>query len=151
MKAPRGTRWMAVTLMIATVGLSACAKSTEAVSEKSEPAAVEPLEGTSLNRVVLTAKAVERLGIKTGEVRNVPVPGSTEPQKVAPYAAVIYDTKGETLMYTQKEPLVFVRHPVTVDRIAGDDAFLLDGPEPGTAVVTVGASELFGIEFGIGK
>jgi hypothetical protein len=121
------------------------------VSKKSEPATVEPLEGTSLNRVVLTAKAVERLGIKTEKVRDVPVPGSTGPRKVAPYAAVIYDIKGETLVYTQKEPLVFVRHPVTVDRIAGNDAFLLDGPEPGTAVVTVGASELFGIEFGIGK
>ncbi|MGH9036098.1 MAG: hypothetical protein ACRD0O_10060 [Acidimicrobiia bacterium] len=121
------------------------------MSAKVEPATVEPLEGTDLNRLVLTAKAVERLGIKTGEVRNVPVPGSTEPRKVAPYAAVIYDTKGETLMYMQKDPLVFVRHPVTVDRIAGNDVFLLDGPEAGTAVVTVGASELFGIEFGIGK
>jgi hypothetical protein len=147
----RTGRWIAVPLLVAAVAFSGCAKSSEAVSEKIEPAKVEPLEGTSLNRIVLTAKAVERIGIKTGEVSDLAVPGSATPRKVVPYAAVIYDTKGETLIYSQREPLVFIRHPITVDRIDGDVAFLFDGPEAGTKVVTVGGPELFGIEFGIGK
>lgn len=144
-------RWTAVSLMIAALALSACAKSTEAVSEKVEPATVEPLEGTGLNRLVLTAKAEERLGIETETVRELVVAGGQTSQRVVPFSALIYDTRGETLLYTRTEPLVFVRHPITVERIKDDLAILRDGPAPGTEVVTVGASELFGIEFGIGK
>jgi hypothetical protein len=147
----RTGRWMTVPLLVVAFALSGCARNSEAVSEKIEPATVEPMEGTGLNRIVLTAKAVERIGIETGEVSDLVVPGSDVPRKVVPYAAVIYNTKGETLVYSQEEPLVFIRHPVTVDRIAGDVAFLFDGPQSGTKVVTVGGSELFGIEFGIGK
>ena len=146
----KGIRQLAALLMAATLALAGCAASSEAAAKKIEPAKVEPLEGSTLNRLVLTPKAVERIGVKTEPVRDLATPGGA-PQKTVPYAALIYDTKGETLIYTQTEPTTFVRHPVTVDRIEGPNVFLLDGPEPGTAVVTVGGSELFGIEFGIGK
>jgi len=46
--------------------------------------------------------------------------------------------------------MVFKRTRVEVDRIKGDRLYLQTGPEPGTKVVTVGASELFGAEFEIG-
>jgi hypothetical protein len=68
-----------------------------------------------------------------------------------PYAAVLYGLRGETWTYARTEPLVFVRQPITVDYIQGDLAVLTDGPAAGTAVVTVGGAELFGIETGIGK
>jgi hypothetical protein len=71
-------------------------------------------------------------------------------QKVIPYAAVIYDADGATWTYTNPEPLVFVRHAITVEYIEGDLAALKDGPDIGTAVVTVGAVELLGIEHNIG-
>ena len=51
-------------------------------------------------------------------------------------------------MYANPEPLVFVRQPITIDYIEGDRAVLSDGPAPGTSVVMVGASELFGTEHG---
>jgi hypothetical protein len=43
---------------------------------------------------------------------------------------------------------VFVRHDIRVDEIEGSRAVLGDGPGAGTAVVTVGAPELWGIEYG---
>jgi hypothetical protein len=72
------------------------------------------------------------------------------PVKVVPYAAVIYGVHGETWVYTNPEPLVFIREPITIDYIEGDLAVLSEGPPAGTAVVTVGGSELFGAESGIG-
>ncbi len=72
-------------------------------------------------------------------------------RKIIPYNAVLYDPKGDTWVYTNTEPLTFVRHPIVVDYLDGDMAVLSDGPAAGTQVVTVGAAELFGLEFGAGK
>ncbi|MEW6239734.1 MAG: efflux RND transporter periplasmic adaptor subunit [Chloroflexota bacterium] len=77
--------------------------------------------------------------------------GNGATQKVIPYAAVIYDVEGNAWVYTNPEPLVFVRQPIVIDYIEGDLAILLDGPEAETAVVTVGAAELFGAETGVSK
>ena len=144
-------RCLVRTLLFGILLLPACARGTEPVTAKIEPAAVQPLEGSSLNSLVLTPKAVERLGITTEPVREVALPGVDESRKVVPYAAVIYDTQGATLMYRKSGAFSFVREPITVDRIEKDLAFLFDGPVAGAEVVTVGAAELFGIEFGIGK
>ena len=175
-------RLMLVTLIIASLQLSACAQKSD-TSSKSSPAKVERMEGTDLKRVILTAKAAERLGIKTAPAGEVPVarqqrvgeagtvvPASTAgapgmsgqrvdggsslastPRQVVPYAAVLYDAKGDTWVYTNPSPLTFVRHPIRIDYIEGDLAVLSDGPAAGTAVVLVGAAELFGAETGIGK
>lgn len=77
--------------------------------------------------------------------------GSGTLTKVIPYAAVIYDPQGATWVYTNPEPLTFVRHSIVVDYIEGELAILLEGPSAGTAVVTVGAAELFGTETGVSK
>ncbi len=77
--------------------------------------------------------------------------GSGEKRKIIPYAAVLYDSKGNTWVYTSPEPLVFIRQPIDIDTIAGDEALLFDGTPAGTAVVTVGGAELYGTEFGVGK
>jgi len=77
--------------------------------------------------------------------------GSGTQRKLIPYAAVLYDTRGGTWVYTNPEPLVFVRQRINVDYIDGEQAVLSDGPAPGTAVVTAGGAELFGTELGIGK
>ena len=42
------------------------------------------------------------------------------------------------------------RAPITVDRVDGETAYLVKGPAVGTAVVTVGAPELYGAEYGVG-
>jgi hypothetical protein len=77
--------------------------------------------------------------------------GSGTQRPVAPYAAVIYGLQGDTWLYTNPEPLTFVREPVTIDYIDGDLAILAEGPPAGTVVVTAGAAELYGTEFGVGK
>jgi hypothetical protein len=77
---------------------------------------------------------------------RVPRPGSGKPQKVIPYSAVIYDSHGTTWTYTNPEPLTFVRHPISVEYIQDDLAVLTEGPATGTSVVSVGASELLGVE-----
>ena len=63
-----------------------------------------------------------------------------------PYASIIYDTDGATWVYLNPEPLTFVRHPVTVADIQGDQALLTDALPAGSAVVTVGVAELYGAE-----
>ena len=56
---------------------------------------------------------------------------------------MLYDPNGDTWVFTNPEPLVFVRAPITVDIIEGERGRVLsDGPPAGTPVVTVGAAEL---------
>ena len=126
---------------LALVGLSGCTKTVGATSTKSEPFTLEKVEGTELQRLRLLPEAVERLGVQTAAVGDLTVP----------YAAVLYEAKGTTFVYTNPEPLVFVRQPITVERITDGRAVLITGPPPGTLVVTVGGAELNGIEFGVGK
>jgi len=76
--------------------------------------------------------------------------GSETPRKVIPYAAVLYDATGVAWVYTNPEPLVFVRHRISVDFVEADQVVLLDGPPNGASVVTVGAIELWGSEFFVG-
>lgn len=87
-------------------------------------------------------------GLRPGQRVNVrvPHPDSGKPQKVIPYAAVLYDPRGNTWTYTNPEPLVFVRHSIDVEFIEGDRAVLREGPPIGATVVTAGAAELFGVE-----
>jgi hypothetical protein len=76
--------------------------------------------------------------------------GSGKQQRTVPHSAVIYDPRGDAWVYTNPEPLVFVRHRINVDYIEGDLAVLSDGPPAGTAVVMTGAAELFGAEYRVG-
>ena len=106
---------------------------------------VEAINGSELKKITLTQRASERLDIKTAQV-EVDAAGII----TAPYAALLYDRHGKTWAYTNPEPLVYVRHAVVVESIKGGVAFLKEGPPAGTVLVVVGASELHGIESGVG-
>jgi hypothetical protein len=141
-------RWIvAVLMIIVSLQLVACGQ-TPASQESSSPAKVEPI-GQDLSRVILTAEAAKRLGIETAPVSNAQVGGTQ--REVVPYAAVYYDLNGATWVYTNPSPLTFVRASITVDSITGAMAVLSKGPPVGTSVVTVGATELYGTEFGVGQ
>ncbi len=112
------------------------------------PATVEHVEGSDVARVRLTERAAERVDIHTDEIGQARVGNGTG--LVMPYGALLYDAQGGTWTYTSPEPLLFVRAAVTVDAIKGDQVFLTKGPPAGTSVVTVGATELLGAEFGVG-
>ena len=140
--------WIAmVPILACCVTLGACEPAKVKATEL-KPAHVEAIAGTDLHKVTLSARAAERLDIKTDRVQETVVGGAK--RKVVPYAAVLYDARGANWVYTSPEPLVFVRHRIAVDYISGDRAVLSQGPPAGTAVVTVGAAELFGAEFEIG-
>lgn len=70
---------------------------------------------------------------------------------VVPWAAILYDVHGGTWVYEQVAPLTYARRRVEVKYVDGQSAILAAGPEPGAKVVTDGAAELFGTEFGVGK
>jgi hypothetical protein len=144
-------RWVVAVLIIACLQLAACAQIAAPASQEEgpRPAKVEPVAGTDISRVILTAQAAKRLGIETAPVRDAQVRGKQ--QKVVSYSAVIYDLHGETWVYTNTEPLTYVRDAINVDFIDGDLAVLSKGPPSGTVVVTVGAPELYGTEFGVGE
>jgi|SRR5688572_21623296 len=135
----------------------ACGSATPAGASALEPAKLERIEGTDLQRVRLSQRASERLGIATAAVREAQVArrgapaGAATARIVIPYSAVVYDLRGGTWAYVNPEPLVFVRHLIRVEYIQDDLAILLEGPALGTPVVTVGVAELFGIELGVGK
>jgi len=74
-----------------------------------------------------------------------------EESLVVPWAAVLHDVHGGQWVYENTGPQTFVRRRVQVARVAGAEAVLASGPKPGAQVVTDGAAELFGTEFGAGK
>ena len=138
------TLWMpviAIGLALLAVG---CGGSTAEESE-SGPAIVSEVAGTDLFQVELTAKAAERLDIRTAAVER------DGTRTVVPYSAVLYSPTGETWVYVSPKPLTFVRHRIVVDRIDGERAVLRAGPARGAAVATVGVAELFGAESGLGQ
>lgn len=134
-----------VVVLLASLHLAGCReKARTAVEEDPRPAKVEHLGGREPARVTLTPKAVDRLGIQTAPARDEAARGLA--RLVVPYAAVLYDTEGGTWLYTNPSPGVYIRRRITIDQIRSGQATLLDGPTAGTAVVVVGAAELFGSE-----
>ena len=133
-------RWIAPVLIGIALLVAGCGGAS-GYETASAPAKVEEVAGHT--QVVLSAEAAQRLDIQTAPVRNAAGKGT-----VIPFAALLYDPNGETWTYTNPRPLVFVRDDVRVDRIEGDRAILSAGPPPGTAVVSVGATELWGVEYG---
>ena len=132
-------------LIAAGISLSACGEASTGYDYETashhEPAKLEPIKGTEVQRVIFDAEAAERTGLQTAPIRQ------NGEGRSMPYAALIYDAEGNTYAYTAPEPLTFVRKEIEIDRVDGDSVVLSDGPPAGTEVVTVGASEVYGTEF----
>ncbi len=132
-------------LIACIVPLSACGEASSGYDYETashhEPAKLEPIKGTDVQRVIFDAVAAKRVGLKTAPIRR------NGQETVMPYAALIYDAEGGTYAYTAPEPLTFVRQEIGVDRVEGDSVVLSHGPPAGTEVVTVGAAEVYGTEF----
>lgn len=91
-----------------------------------------------------TLRPGQRVGVRvtlTASARSLVVPRGT----------VLHDAYGGTWVYEARGGRVFARRRVSVVDLVGDLAVLDHGPPPGTRVVTTGAAELFGTEFGSGK
>jgi hypothetical protein len=127
-------------IMVAAMGLAACGPNA-AASEKINPSTLKDIDGSDLKMVILTEKAAERIGVETAPAEEM----------VVPYSAVIYDIQGNTWVYTNPEPFTFVRAPIVIERIEGDQAFLSEKLGTDAPVVTVGVAEIYGAETGVSK
>ena len=134
-------------LIAAGISLSACGEASTGYDYETashhEPAKLEPIKGTDVQRVIFSAEAAKRTGLQTAPIRQ------NGEGKIMPYAALIYDAEGKAYAYTAPEPLTFVRKEIEIDRVDGDSVVLSGGPPAGTKVVTVGAAEVYGTEFEI--
>jgi hypothetical protein len=140
----RPQRWGALLVVVASLFLAACTEAPSGEHVVNEPVRLEEIEGTDLERVILTQKAAERTGIETTPVKK------NGKRLVVPSAAVFFDQNGLAWVYINPRPLVFERREIEIDFEEGKTAFLSDGPPPGTRVVTVGVPELYGAESEIG-
>jgi len=131
--------WLILIAMLAALSLSACAPAAP-VEDEIKPVTLEPITGTDLNRLTLTEDAAKRLDVQTAEVREA------DGKMVVPYASILYEANGNTWVYVNVAPLVYIRQAIVIDSINGDEAILSKGPDSGAAVVTVGAAELYGSE-----
>jgi hypothetical protein len=133
------------------LALPACTRTPAVETPGPDPATVETIQGSDVARVTLSPDAARRLDVQTAPVGEVEAGHGGKAQLVIPYAAVLYDPSGDTWTYTSPDPLSFVRAPISVDRIDGTEAILTSGPPAGTEVVTVGGSELLGVEYQVGE
>ncbi len=143
-------RLMVVLLVISALQYTACSPSKSETAAKVEPAHVEHIDGSELSRVTFTAAAMQRIGVELGQVEETLATRSGANQKTVPYSTLIYDANGDTWIYVSPEERTFIRHHITVDYIEGDKVVLIDGPPTATKVVTVGAAEVYGTEYGVG-
>jgi hypothetical protein len=134
-----------VAVSIACLAGSCASTLAAELAAKSKPAQVEATDDAKIKKVTLTPKAAERLGILIDEVRVDP-----SGRRIVPYASVLYDLTGKTWVYISNDPLTFVRGPVVIDTIKGDNVYLSDGPPVGTKVLAAGVPEIFGTEVKVG-
>jgi hypothetical protein len=133
-------------LIAGVVSLSACSGEVSSgydyeTATHHEPAKLEPIKGTDVQRVTFDAEAAKRAGVQTAPIRQ------NGQGTVIPYEAVIYTPDGGEYTYTAPKPLTYVRQEIDVERVDGDSVVLSDSPPAGTEVVTVGAAEVYGTEF----
>jgi RND family efflux transporter MFP subunit len=74
----------------------------------------------------------------------------TQSGLVVPDTAILYDIQGDTWIYEDLGDHTYARRRVQVARHAGERAVIGRGLAEGAKVVTAGAAELFGTEFGAG-
>jgi len=105
---------------------------------------------TGIASVTFVEKAVERVGIETSAVSAAEgVREGSSGTLAVPYSAILYDAKGQAFVYTATEEFTYVRAPITVDYVEGDEAILSAGPAAGTEIVSRGVAELYGAETGV--
>lgn len=89
---------------------------------------------------------------RPGQKVSVTIPLKVSEQtKVVPYSSILYDMYGGTWVYENTEPQKYVRRRIELLHVLDGLAVLSRGPAVGAKVVSAGAAELFGTEFGVGK
>lgn len=114
--------------------------------------AAPPTATPSASAVDVVFELTGRGDLMPGERVLVRLSGRTSGSSlVVPESALIVDIHGGVWVYVQTAPHVFARRRVEVRDITAGVAVLTRGVDTGNMVVTDGAAELYGIEFGTGK
>jgi membrane fusion protein, heavy metal efflux system len=114
-----------------------------------DPPAGDPLAATvDLFFEVENKDAMLRPGQRVGI--TLPLKGTRNGLAV-PLASLLRDVDGGTWVYESLGKHKYSRRRVRVEAVIGDVVSLSAGPKPGTLVVTDGAAEVFGSEFGGAK
>lgn len=138
------SRWIiVVAVAVAVLPVAGCDGTS--TPTKAMAAAVKKPEESGPKRITLTETEAKNLGIGFAEVTQEGA------QLIAPYNTLMYDASGREWVFISPEPNVFMRSEIKVVKIEGEKVFLAQGPAAGTKLVTDGAAELYGIEFGVGK
>lgn len=141
---PRKTPRLAASLalVVAAVVLAGC-QEVPSNLVKSQPYELEPTADPDIQRVKLADRIAKNIDLRTAEVT------ADGADTLVPHAALIYNPEGKVFVYTKPEPQIYVRAPVTVGAVSGDQVVLSDGPPAGTVIVTTGAAELLATEYEI--
>jgi multidrug efflux system membrane fusion protein len=87
---------------------------------------------------------------RMGERVDISIPLTVEADAItAPWSAILYDVNGGEWVYERTAEHVYSRRRVEVRSVVGDLAVLARGPAEGAVVVSTGAPEIFGAEFGV--
>ena len=138
----RGTR-LVMACVALTLLVGGCAEIEEDETETYQPAHLAPVEGSKLKVVTFTPLAAEQVQLATEKATR------QGRHTAVSHAALIYDGQGKPWVYTVTKPLTYLRAPIVVDRVDDDRVLISRGLAPGTEVVTVGATEVYGAELDI--
>jgi len=119
---------------------------TDVAKAPSDAASSEPPYGLLSTLLASLAPPVDGAGAPLRVLAELPLSGGEPSRKVVLYSALYYDARGNAWVYVSPRPLAYERTPVKVQQVSGDVAKIAGLMQPGTAVVSVGASLLYGIE-----
>ncbi|MDR3635830.1 MAG: efflux RND transporter periplasmic adaptor subunit [Isosphaeraceae bacterium] len=135
-------------------GIGGLAEAPGVATKPGRPVAAPPT-GDPLAATVHLYYEVENKdeSLRPGQRVGVTLPLKGENEELAvPRASLLRDIHGGVWVYENTAPHTYVRRRVVVDRVVGELAALAGGAlKPGAKVVTDGAAEIFGTEFGGGK
>lgn len=129
-------------LLASGVVLGACSE-VESNLRENQPYTVEGPEDAAIKTIKMEDATAALLPVETATVRR------DGKRKVVPHEAVIYNPEGGAFVYTKPKAQTYIREPIEIVRVDGDDATLSDGPRAGTEIVTTGSAELLATEYEI--
>ena len=150
MSHPRRTRFgLTLAVLATTLVPAACAGASPEEEEEVElfQTKLEELKDyPGHNSVTFSKKGVVR-----ADVRTTPV-AEGDGHSELPDAALLYNADGSAFVYTATGPRTYRYTPITLQKVVGTTLYFIDGPEPGTPVVTSGVPQVHGadiqLEFG---